>query len=314
MKCNKCGKELDEYNTFCTNCGNKIDQNSDWKINNKKTKLIVVYIIIIIFIITIITIYIKTSYQRYNNKHQDKESNSTITKIEEDNLAIDILNKGDYVNYIDSTGNTIICRVLYDNNSQYGLQIISDKSVELMGLGSPIQDQRISSYNNAVNELNNKAKEYMNINLSDNARSVGSNPSNPDDKSQYYKISDTSMEWLNEKGQFKNPDNNYKIDLDQMEELGIININTDYWLSSRCGFTYETKYENFSFISRIDFAIRKVTSTGELSSTVIIGVGKYGISGGVSGSSNIRPVFYIKSNVNVISGDGTKELPYVLGY
>ena len=155
----------------------------------------------------------------------------------------------------------------------------------------------------------------MNVNLSDNARCVGSNPSNPDDKSQYYKITDRTMEWLNEKGQFKNPDNNYKIDLEQMKELEILNINTDYWLASRCGFTYETRYENFSFISSIDFAIRKISNTGELSSRTIIGVGKNVIDGGgIIDSSNIRPIFYIKSNVNVISGNGTKELPYVLGY
>ena len=309
MKCNKCGNELNEDNTFCTNCGNKTYKHFNWKIN----KLILASVIIIILII--MTIYIKNNYQSYNIINQNKESNIIVAEMEkEDNLAIDILKEGDYVNYIDSSGNTIICRVLYDNNSQYGLQIISDKSVCLMSLGSTIQEQRKLSYNNAVDELNSKAKEYMNTNLSDNARCVGSNPSTPDDKSQYYKINDKTMEWLNEKRQYKNPDDNYKIDLEQMKELEIININTDYWLASRCGFTYETKYENFSFISSIDFAVRKVTNTGELSSTVIIGVTKSGINGGVIGSSNIRPVFYIKSNVNVINGNGTKDLPYVLGY
>ena len=141
MKCNKCGNELNEDNIFCTNCGNKIHKHFKWKINNKKIKLIIASVIIIILII--LTIYIKNNYQSHNTRNQNKENNIIVTEMEKkDNLAIDILKNGDYVEYIDSSGNTIICRVLYDNNSEYGLQIISDKSVCLMSLSRTNQEQR----------------------------------------------------------------------------------------------------------------------------------------------------------------------------
>lgn len=89
------------------------------------------------------------------------------------------LKEGDYIKYdtgVEGVG-VITCRVLYTASSKYGLQIISEKGVEMVLLGiSDNFEQSKTSYNHAIETLNNTAEKYINSNYSTDARCVGSVP------------------------------------------------------------------------------------------------------------------------------------------
>ena len=96
----------------------------------------------------------------------------------EERKSISELKEGDEVIYTDKNGNPIICIVLYDKTSDFGIQVISKdivgEKVEI-GNGTGIASwstysERYSiakaSYNTAIATLNNKAQSYMNSELS----------------------------------------------------------------------------------------------------------------------------------------------------
>ena len=80
MFCSKCGKEIKEGNTFCTYCGQKIEENNQKEKNSSKNKKIIISIIIIILLViagVMIWGYI-------NNREKEDENNiNTESNIEE---------------------------------------------------------------------------------------------------------------------------------------------------------------------------------------------------------------------------------------
>ena len=105
----------------------------------------------------------------------------------------EVLTEGDYVNYVDGTGVTRTCVVLYgpenENYGSYGIQIITMETVEDVELGNGTGDVQSNnstyfdiaknSYNNAISTLHTKAQAYLNTKYASGARSVGSVPNNP---------------------------------------------------------------------------------------------------------------------------------------
>ena len=190
--------------------------------------------------------------------------------------AEEILKEGKYVEYLDKTGVTRKCTVLYDNTAEYGTQIITMDTVGDVELGGLI-DQTA---------LNNKANDYNNETYSSKARIVGSNPSSfkPGTEDAY--------------------SNNKIIDRQKILELGINNIGKEYWLASG----YKSADYKYYFT-----VVRYITNTGGFTSfkinenTAANGYKKF------YKTSGLRPVFLLNSNVIVIGGDGTEENPYKLG-
>ena len=150
--------------------------------------------------------------------------------------AEEVLKAGDYVNYVDATGVTRKCVVLYDASSPYGIEIVTMEAVGVVTLGSGDSTvsgtddftKAMNSYNNAINTLNNTAMKYNNDNFSIDARCVGSVPDNPNYESGMYMQSGG-----NYRGQLRDKDDNYVTDWNQMCTLGIQSINNYYWLASR---------------------------------------------------------------------------------
>lgn len=106
-------------------------------------------------------------------------------------LATNDAEKSPYVNYRYSEEDApILCRVLYDKNSEYGLQIISAGAVKNVKLGlndnsskvsgSDDFEKTINSYNRAIETLNEYAESYLDTKdrsgIVKDARCVGSNP------------------------------------------------------------------------------------------------------------------------------------------
>ena len=159
------------------------------------------------------------------------------------------------------------------------------------------------SYNNARTTLNNATSKYINTTYADEARSVGSDPSNPtSDNPGYFTSSESYMSSYN--GQFKNEDTHYTTDYDQMGTLGIRGIDKNYWLASRL----------VSSGSRdSNFLVRRVYTSGNLSFSRLCFVNRNGSTFSYSDANGLRPVFHLKSNIKVTGGTGEEGSPYTLG-
>ena len=226
--------------------------------------------------------------------------------------ARDVLEEGDYVYYRDGKGTTRKCIVLYDDSSSYGMQIITEDTVENLRIGNGTQYVQNNnptyveisrvSYNNAISDLNSIANEYRNSTYSSSARSVGSLPNNPSYEAGMYYNSESWFADYN--GKFRGQDNNYVTDVNQMEKLNIADINKKYWLASRM------IDENFE----VSFFI--YTVGGSLVETVlecnICDINEFSTSTG-SWNYGVRPVFTLNSNVTITGGSGTSSSPYTLG-
>ena len=257
-------------------------------------------------------------------------------------LGVDInasteVEKSPFVNYTDSNENTILCRVLY--NDENGIDLISSNALKnngsyilvTLGLCDPkvtykdftyvgsgtmnMSDRAAAaSYNRALETLNEEAEKYRNKadGIADSARCVGSlrgtTIDNPDTSLMYNYTGSfwTYMETYNWNGIFKDSDINSYNDYFRMEDLGINNIGTGYWLASRNIYEDSTSTQ---------FLMRFVSESGGMINHGIFLVGSNGSAGVTSGSSTkygFRPVFHLSSNVKVISGEGTESSPYIL--
>ncbi len=224
-----------------------------------------------------------------------------------------------YVNYVAPNGSIIKCAVLWDSNSIYGkngVQVVAMNIVEQVTFGSGNGWKVMANaYNGAITTLNTRASAYLNTTYANNARCVGSVPNNPSsESSEYYKYE------LNTSPSIKKEDFNYQADYNQMNSLGITNINTQYWLASRAYWRHEAT-------SNYTAGCRYITTRGELftpksptitneGSKTMISITKDGTFGYVWYEANeqtlgLRPVFTLKSDVKII-GDGTSSNPYVL--
>ena len=172
-----------------------------------------------------------------------------------DSTATDAAAKSPYVTY-----NGLDCRVLY-NDETHGLQIITSESVETVTLG--YEDTMVTSvdftyegtatgvdenfkkaatsYNHAVENLNNKAKIYKDTKgIAKDARCLGSIPTLMDGKFQ----GDTSELWSGSydylttygwNNKFQTTGLNYTEDVKQLNDLGL-NVSSGWtWLASSIG-------------------------------------------------------------------------------
>lgn len=214
-------------------------------------------------------------------------------------MTVENLKAGDKVNYIDKNGNTIECIVLYDSNSEYGVQIIASDIVDTVTLGSSDFNIAMDSYNNAITALNIKAEEYLNTSYVSDARCVGSVPNNKNAESGIFTSEYDYMSLYT----FKDADTNYEADYNQMEVLDITTASSNYWLSSR--YTASGSYNS-------NFYVRFVNASGHLSNNNdLCYVNTYGSTRGKSYSYGFRPVFTLKSRIKVTKGDGDAT-PYTL--
>ncbi len=244
---------------------------------------------------------------------------------------------GNYVKYdtgIDTIGDNgiVTFRVLY-NDDTYGLQIISDKSIEIVPLAQESTDEIIQetpliklstweqgrdSYNNAIAILNEKAEYYAQSSpYALDGRCVGSVPTiGTDGKFNAkntevegtYSISDSwtlPTGWSSrDTGCQKLTDTNYTTDQTAMEAANIWNTGEIYWLASRVV---------ASNLSYCNFHVRYVYGNGNLGYYDLCSVNSDGSIRGLTRESGLRPCISLKSDVKVVAGDGeTEETAYEL--
>ena len=236
----------------------------------------------------------------------DKTATCSII-VEGEDSAKNILKVGDHVTYIDGTGEQRDCVVLYDNSFDYGVEIITMKTVENVTIGesntSTITTNSINDYNNAINILNDATSKYINKTYVDRARCVGSVPNEPDyDEAGMYISEYSYMVPYNEL--FKDADNNYLTDKGQMISLDIFNTDDWYWLASREVYSSNVSYSTFK--------VRYVYPKNAVNVNVGIRINSNGKTSSYERSFGLRPVFHIKSGINITGGNGTESSPYTL--
>ena len=231
--------------------------------------------------------------------------------------------KSPYVNYVDGNGNTILCRVLY-NDPTHGLQIISDNSVETVTLGEgdpnyttgTNKEKTQNSYNNAIENLNKKAESYINSTYVDsekkNARCVGSIATvtngafeNKNNESGTFTGGYDFLTTYDVNGHHKDTDTNYEEDYNQLGNLGIRALDPPYWVASR----YVVSKDRYDCY----FYVRLLGRRGELYSDNLWYIHNNGAVITHTPKDGFRPVFLLKPNVTVIGGTGTAIDPYILG-
>lgn len=222
------------------------------------------------------------------------------------------LKAGDYIKYNSGANGEILCRVLYPISSEYGLQIISDKNVKNVTLGSTTYSEAVEAYNNAIETLNNEAEVYINTEYAYDARCVGSLPTV--EKGMFTKKDNGSSAYVTP--QFTNAsyvnsldaDTNYEMDKVQMNN-GDVNIwltKEEYWLASRGEILASTDF--------CGFYMRVVVWGGETKRNVCT-VYANGTSKGELREYGLRPCISLKSDIiKITGGDGKNaDTAYVIG-
>ena len=222
--------------------------------------------------------------------------------------------------------NAEICRVLY-NDDTHGLQIITTDSVTTVTLGKNDNigaegtngtiSKAQNSYNNAIENLNNKAQSYIKTgdNIVSDARCIGSLPmvsseifnkknkvidNEGQDVDKYSEFTDEDKIQYN--SIYWNTDVNYIEDETKLKDIG--EYKSGYWLASRI-INIDSNYIRFGIrYTDIEKTTRYFTMWKIQKST--------GIANPDGTEMGFRPVFLIKNTAKIKSGTGTSGDPYIL--
>ena len=204
--------------------------------------------------------------------------------------------------YLDGTGETRKCAVLYDSSSGYGVQIIT---METVGTKSTYLNTQVQSqYSNWISEINSSTNAFLNPTYAESVRCVGSVPDNP----SYYEAETLTWGYAS----FPGKDDNYVTDYNQLSALGIRDINATYWVASRYAEYGYTSASTQPMSASVN--IRYIDSNGNLTYCNVYSFSWTSTSGvGAGGTHGIRPVFTLKSGIKITGGSGTSDDPYTLG-
>ena len=217
--------------------------------------------------------------------------------------------KSPYVKYNNQTW-----RVLY-NDESHGLQLISADNVKDLEIGAyTIGDQQIFQgmlymvFNAAVTKFHDEVQTYKG-NTAIDVRCVGGVATLSNGK---FNLEDNAGTRFYMGYIFKNADDNYKEDAEQIKALGI-NATSDTWLASR---EIYQGYEPNESVSYVLGRIRTIQKSGEISSNDLVGVAM-GQTIGTDfytdiATCGLRPVILMPSDAKITSGSGSSADPYII--
>ena len=249
-------------------------------------------------------------------KGNSKTIEITVKKIE---MAIDkliintsqgsALNESPKVNYRWKDGEEPIqCVVLYDKNSEYGLQIIAINPVRKVKLGTTDEkvtgnddfEKAMNSYNRAIQTLNEYTELYMDTEdgtgIVSDARCVGSDPSNKNNESESRDYGGFSL---------KKTDDNWTSDMNALSTINFKGFSDttngqSYWVASR--------KVSGSYYFDINTQAATTGTMGHANLCSKLSYGNYGFDK----ENGLRPVFILNSDVVITGGNGS-SIPYELG-
>ena len=207
------------------------------------------------------------------------------------------------------------CIVLYDKNydkehgTNYGIQVITEDVIEKISFGvnaennSPEFQKAIQQYNDGIKMLNEECEKYINSKYATDARSVGSVPDNKNYQTPGYYTRSESWFTQSLSNIFRNSDNNYTTDMNQIKKLKIESITSSYWLAS----LDIQANEGWS-----GFGVRVYYNSDTISWSCHIEIDMgANIFGRETSKIGVKPIFTLRPEVNIISGDG-KNSAYIM--
>ncbi len=175
-------------------------------------------------------------------------------------------------------------------NTDNGVEIINEGSVGSLTL------KGANGYKNAVAVLNELSTQYINSNLAKKARSIGS----ANDSIAHIT---SELEYGNNEADYA--DNNYEDDVNKIKGNNLLDSNDSIWLASR----------NFESDENWDkYFVRSLMSVGEFDDSNLYSISQYGTEQETAYTRGVKVVVTLKDDIQIISGDGSKENPYVLTY
>ncbi len=202
---------------------------------------------------------------------------------------------------INPSNYTGLWQVLY-NNSNYGLQIVSSEVTAQLSIYG------YTGMNNIYSTLNNAASAYMDGIYAISARHIGTNPSNPNDPSDWCYLEGEPVK-CSEKTVYLTDLNALKNARSQNAN-GIAATNKDYFLVSRQNFTCNptTEEEDKTSTTNCYCITDSRTQNGLLKAQCPV---TYPNEKRIT--NGIRPVITL-SNETLVIGNGTFSNPYVIQY
>ncbi|MCI9287423.1 MAG: hypothetical protein HFJ57_05610 [Clostridia bacterium] len=244
----------------------------------------------------------------------DKAVNDETPTIDESVLVLKV---GDYIKYDSGANGVITCRVLYPTSSEYGLQIISDRNVRNLALGSSTYSEAVNAYNNAIETLNNETEAYINTDYAYDARCVGSIPTvengmftkKDNGATTYVTLNFTNVRYINSLDE----DTNYETDIAQMRtaDVNLCTTGQDYWIASHMASPYT--YGNTLGYA---FSVGCVNESGVVDNKAgLCGVDSVGAANGYTYEFGLRPCISLKAyTIKITGGDGKSvDTAYVIG-
>lgn len=248
-------------------------------------------------------------------------------------ISISKLEAGDYIKYdtgVTTVGDNgiVMFRVLYPEDSEYGLQIISDKNVQDVTLGGSNWEEGKAAYNGVIEKLNNEAEKYVNPMYAYDGRCVGSistmrngifvdKNKQRDSEGKIQEKIDTVFipnswtipsGWISGDTGCYNGDTNYTTDLTALQGANMYSTGQDYWLASKQVVWYSTDVTGVSFYVRCGLAI-------DLNNYWMCNANSGGGTKGNFCTFGLRPCISLKSNsIKITDGDGkSQETAYIIG-
>lgn len=180
--------------------------------------------------------------------------------------------------------------ILYDNGST--IEIVSPKTMGDLTIGiADDMDKTITSYNNAITDLNKYCREQITNSNKISVRSVGSNSTNPlKENTKSYTSKYLEIAGYNNR-EIKSPDDNWEQDVIRMLYWRITKTSDaqSYWLASRVAseFGAMTPYEQIGLF--------KVNGTeGNLENDYPLSMGYGSYTGARVRTNPVRPIVKIK--------------------
>ena len=282
-------------------------------------------------------------YENTTPKYTDGQSIMNLREGSEESFTNVDLSEGKYINYYNNEGQKTLCRVLYDENSIYGrngIQIIAVDNINNVELTGEATCN--------IEILNNYEKDNLRTDLVQSVRTVGSVPNDPyncDELTDSYggqKNYEIDIEKMNQLG-ITNIGHDYWLGSETDDEdtateeediyYKVFYVATDGTINKETLFKYiEEEPEDEPIVDPGDDPIvdpgdDPIVDPGDDTGDDT-GEGPGGDDGGdeppieepdpilgetFSATHGYRPVYTLRQDIRVISGDGTADNPYNIG-
>lgn len=180
-------------------------------------------------------------------------------------------------------------QILYDGTEGYGVQIVSTENVLQYDENNTLIIKGKTGYNNLVQTLNTVSNHYKNSNYAESARSLGSDPLNPDGEKNIF---EGQFEYLKNRKDIICPDEKYVEDYGKLSSEMKTSPNFPIWMAARM----IASNESITYLYG-----RRIQEDGMMNSygMYLFQISNADDTDGTQKSNGVRPVIKLKPTISV---------------